>query len=421
MVEWNVFSIAFLSLYLVQLLAAIWLDGLNLGRLRSLGADVPKAFDGFIDAERLKRITSYTRDNTKLHVVQRIVADAFLLAIIFSGALSALAGLVPAGQFILSGTLFFVLLGLIFSAIGLPFDYYHTFVIEERYGFNRSTLGLWLADHLKSALLSIAIMILLVVPLLWAVQAFPFSWWLWGAAIVITGQLILSVLYPVLIAPLFNKFEPLQDEDLIREVEKLAHQAGMRPKGIYRMDAGRRSTHSNAYFSGIGRTKRIVLFDTLLEAHGRDEILAVLAHELGHYRGKHIIKSFLISAVGTFLAFYVTSLLMAWPAVNQAFAFDPSRPYLALFVIAITLQRAGFFLRPLAMALSRHFERQADSYAVKAIDKGRPLALALKKMASHNLSNLTPHPLYVRFHYSHPPLVERVGRIDALGRESGRA
>jgi len=419
MVEWNIFSVLFLSLYLLQLLAAICLDGLNMERLRSAAGDVHTAFDGFIDAERLKRITSYTRDNTGLHLIQRIASDTFLLSIILFGGLSALDRVMPTDRFILSGTLFFVSLGLIFYAFGLPFDYHHTFVIEERYGFNRSTLGLWLADHLKSALLSVAITALLVAPLLWAIQTFPTSWWIWGAAIVIAGQLVLSVLYPVLIAPLFNRFEPLQDDNLVRDVEKLAQQAGMRTKGIYRMDAGRRSAHSNAYFSGIGRTKRIVLFDTLLESHDRDEILAVLAHELGHYRGRHIVKSFLIAAVGTFLAFYVTSLLMAWPAVNQAFFLDPSQACPALFIIGITLQRAGFFLRPLAMALSRHFERQADSYAVKAVDKGRPLALALKKMASHNLSNLTPHPLYVRFHYSHPPLVERVERIDALAGQLG--
>jgi STE24 endopeptidase len=191
----------------------------------------------------------------------------------------------------------------------------------------------------------------------------------------------------------------------------LAEKVGMKTSGIFQMDAGRRSAHSNAYFTGLGKTKRIVLFDTLLNAHTHDEILGVLAHEMGHFKLKHVIWSYLFSQVGIFAGLYATYLLMNWNLLYDTFGLNPEHSYLALFIVGVFWQKAGFFLRPVFTALSRRFERQADAFAVDLMKNPASLATALKKMASHNLSNLNPHPFYVWFYYSHPPMVERVTRL----------
>ena len=187
---------------------------------------------------------------------------------------------------------------------------------------------------------------------------------------------------------------------------------GMRVKHLFQMDASLRSRHTNAYFTGLGKTKQVVLFDTLIEAHPRDEILAVLAHELGHFKGKHIIKGLFLFEVALLSGLAVTSLFLSWPPLYSAFGFVNAQPYAGLFVIGIFWQKVGFFLQPAAMALSRRFEREADRFAVRAMASSRPLAAALKRTAADNLSNLSPHPLYVRFHYSHPPLIERIERLE---------
>jgi STE24 endopeptidase len=236
---------------------------------------------------------------------------------------------------------------------------------------------------------------------------------LWGLLATSAIQFILVVLYPILIAPLFNKFEPLKDESLAEQVKHMAAQVGMKVDGIFQMDAGRRSTHSNAYFTGLGRTKRIVLFDTLLDTLSHDEILGVLAHELGHFKRRHIVKSYLTGQLIMLAAFYLTYLMMNWEPLYAAFGIPASQSYGLLLIVGIFWQRLGFFVKPLSMMLSRRFERQADAFAVSLRGSSGPLVTALKKMADHNLSNLFPHPLYVWAHYSHPPLVERINRMEA--------
>ena len=196
----------------------------------------------------------------------------------------------PEIHYIWAGLIFFVSVGTSLFILELPFDYYETFIIEEKYGFNKSDLKTWAADNLKSELLSIIFLICVMAPLLWTIEMSPNYWWLWGFIIVAAIQFVVVVIYPVLIAPLFNKFEPLEDLDLVHKVETLVKSVGMKTGGIFKMDAGRRSTHSNAYFTGFGKTKRIVLFDTLIDRHSHDEILAVLAHELGHFKLKHVWK-----------------------------------------------------------------------------------------------------------------------------------
>jgi STE24 endopeptidase len=252
----------------------------------------------------------------------------------------------------------------------------------------------------------------LLAPLLWIIREFHNYWWLCGFVVVAIVQLVLVVLYPIVIAPIFNKFEPLQDQALADRVNALAKQLGLKVGGIFQMDAGRRSSHSNAYFTGLGKTKRIVLFDTLIESHDQEEILAVLAHEIGHYKLKHVLKSYILAQVSMLAGFFLTFMIMNWGSFIETFGIDPSRSYLGLLIISIFGKRISYFLKPVYMSLSRKFEKAADEFAMKSRPDPGPFVLALKKLAAHNLSNLNPHPLYVWFSYSHPPVLERISCLE---------
>ena len=281
-------------------------------------------------------------------------------------------------------------------------------MIEERYGFNTRTRKTWLSDQAKSIVLMAVLGSALLAVLFFMVQQTAQTWWLW-VWLVFTGfQLLMTVLYPTLIAPLFNKFTPIEDPALVTGIERLAEGEGLGIRGIFQMDASRRSRHTNAYFSGLGKTKRIVLFDSLIASHDREEILAVLAHEIGHFKKNHIRKQITILSAVSLGLFYLASLLLGWEALYQAFGFSVMPAYVGLFLLGILWEPIGFFLGPLGMAISRKFEREADDYGVRVIGSADALIRALKNMAKDNLSNLYPHPLYVTLHYSHPPLLERV-------------
>ncbi len=418
MLKFNLILVGFVAVYLLQLLCFIWMEKLNQARLVRSGTKVPPPFEGFIDEAKLAQSTQYTLENSRFAVIRNAVTDFILLAVIVSGLLTLPAGAVSDGTlgYILSGLIFFVVLTAVFSFVDLPFDYYHNFVIEEKFGFNRSDLKTWVMDHLKSGLLSILFLGLILCPLLWAISVFPNYWWLWGFIIVSVIQLVIVVLYPVLIAPLFNKFEPLADQTLADDVEKLIKGVGMKADGIFQMDAGRRTRHTNAYFTGLGKTKRIVLFDTLIDSHTHQEVLGVLAHEIGHYKLKHVLKSFIFSQAVALLGFYLTYRLMGLPILHETFAFDASQSYLALFIIVLFWQKLGYFVKPMGMAMSRRFERQADAFARKLMKTSDPMVTALKRLAGDNLVNLNPHPFYVWLNYSHPPLLERIKLLTATSK-----
>jgi STE24 endopeptidase len=409
-------SFIFVTIYLLQLLFFIWMQRLNRTHVRRLDNHVPEPFEGLIDKEKLARINSYQSENSNLGVFRKVTMDVLLLALILTGSLTYLDSFSARFHlpYLLAGASFFITLGVILFAFEIPFDYYHTFVIEEKYGFNRSNVRTWVTDNLKGWLVGVALLVIILVPVLWTIRVFPNYWWFWAFLVVSVGQLCITVLYPILIAPLFNKFEPLKDRLLAGKVEGLIERVNMKSKGIYQMDAGRRSSHSNAYFTGLGKTKRIVLFDTLIDSQDHDEILAVLAHELGHFTLKHVRRSLIFFILATLAGFYATHLVMRWDLLYSTFNIDPAKPYLALLIIGVFWQRAGYFLRPFYMALSRRFERQADAFAAKLLHTPEPLVNALKGLATHNLANLNPHPFYVWFNYSHPPLVERVRVLEAM-------
>ena len=228
----------------------------------------------------------------------------------------------------------------------------------------------------------------------------------------------MAILYPVLLAPLFNKFEPVRDEELAAKILAEMEKNSIRVGKILQMNAALRSRHTNAYFTGIGKTKRIVLFDTLLESHTHEEILAVLAHEAGHLKKKHVPKQLLLFAGFSLASFYATWLFIKWPLLFSTFGFNTAPVYVGLYLAWLLWGKAGFFLQPLYMAISRRYERQADLFAAQMLGSGEAMAKALKRVAADNLSNLNPHPLYVRFHYSHPPVVQRVAALEKQGAKS---
>jgi STE24 endopeptidase len=246
------------------------------------------------------------------------------------------------------------------------------------------------------------------------VSYLPKSWWFWAWVFFTLFEIILLWLYPVLIAPLFNKYEPIQDELLKERITALMDKAGLKAKGIYQVDAGKRSKHTNAYFTGIGKTKRIVLYDTLLASHSREEIVAVLAHEVGHWKKKHIVKQ-LIFMIGASLALlYLVYLVVGFPVLYSAFRIQYTPVYVGLFLVSLYLGPIRFFLSPVGAAVIRRYEREADGMAFELTGTSQPMVKALKRLAKDNLSNLYPHPLYVWFYYSHPPLIERIKYLQAM-------
>jgi STE24 endopeptidase len=224
-------------------------------------------------------------------------------------------------------------------------------------------------------------------------------------------ELLMLWLFPVVILPLFNKFEPIGNKGLEARIRTLIEKVGLRAKGIFKMDASKRSKHTNAFFIGIGRTKRIVLFDTLLASHTEEEILSVLAHEAGHWKKRHVLRMLVPLEILSLVSFYVVAKFLNWPLLYQTFGFQELIVYVGLFLIGTFISLIGYFAQPLESAISRKFEREADDFALELMRTAEPMRLALKRLAADNLSNLSPHPLYAWFYYSHPPLVERIERL----------
>jgi STE24 endopeptidase len=275
------------------------------------------------------------------------------------------------------------------------------------------TLRMWILDFLKSTVILFVLGGLILWLLLTLVIHGGKAWWVWAWMLVGGFELMMLWLYPLVIAPLFNKFEPIQNLGLVECIRNLMEKVGLRVKAVLKMDAGKRSKHTNAYFTGIGKTKRIVLFDTLLESHPEEEIISVLAHEVGHWKKRHVLKQIILLEILSFAAFYIVDSLLNWPLLYQTFGFTQPTVYIGIFLIGALLSPLGYFAQPLESAISRRFEREADDFVLELTKTGGPMQNALKRLASDNLANLIPHPLYAWFYYSHPPLVERIERLSS--------
>ena len=411
-----------LAVFVFVLVAAarFWLSWLNLRHLARKGHLVPSELSGAVDRERLAQISAYTSARGRLGLVQRALSTLLVGAFLFGGGLGVydawIAGFTT--SFVWSGVLFVTGLSLLSSLLSIPFQLYSDFRLEARYGFNRQTPGLWWSDWLKSTLISLLLMVALSAGAFALVRAAPSTWWLWVSALIALGGLLLTVLSPYLIEPLFYRMEPLDVAGLRDGIRAMTERAGVHVGRVLKVDASRRSTHSNAYFTGLGRQKRVVLFDTLLSQMSEPQILAVLAHELGHWKKQHVLKRMLAMLVllfaGAYLGFRLAPSALLPELVGLTAASFPAR----LLILAVAGSLVLFPLAPLFAAWSRHDEREADRFAVDLHGAPLDLAAALAKLGTENLSNLHPHPLYAAFYYSHPPLAERIGTLRALAKSA---
>jgi STE24 endopeptidase len=406
-------ALVFVAFFVVQLGVELGLLELNRRHVRAAGEGVPPPLRGIVTAETARRSCAYTLANLRFALIEGVYGAAVTLAVLFSGVLPELQRRLSAWP--LRGVwlfvAFLVVLSSVLSILHMPFALYRTFGIEARFGFNRMTWRLWLLDRAKG----LAVSAVLGVPLLCAVYGFMAAtgpwWWLYLFAFLVIVQLVMLWLYPALIAPLFNKFVPLPDGQLKQRLEALAQQAGFDNRGLYVMDASRRSGHSNAYFVGLVRP-RIVLFDTLVDKMSPDEAAAVLAHEIGHYKRRHIHRRLLWAFIGMLVGLFVLSRLIAWPPLFEAFGFAAPSFHVALALLSLGGGAFTFFFEPVQAWLSRRHEFEADVFSVALTGNAEALKTALIRLNGENLSNLNPHPWYSRWHYSHPTLLERIAAIE---------
>lgn len=402
-----------IAAYLARFAATYLLRYLNLRHLRRHGALVPEAFSGAIDAEALAKSARYTVEQSRVALIQSVYDSTLLLVFLFTPLLPRYDSWIGSlsGSFVIQGVLFMLILTLVQDLLEIPFSLYSTFRIEKRYGFNTTTPKLWLTDLSKSTLLSTLLLVILCSAALLLVRQAPELWWLWVWCFFAAFSITMMYLSPVLIEPLFSKFEPLGDEQLEAEIRQLLAKGGLQVKGVMKMDASRRSLHSNAYFTGIGRVKRIVLFDTLIKQMERPELLAILAHEAGHWKKGHIWKRLVLTEAGALAIIYGVYRLVNWGGVPGLFGLTEGSFAAQLVMISFLISIVFFPFTPLASWLSRRHEWEADRFAIELCGRPEALGSALIKLSRENLANLHPHPVYASFYYSHPPVVERVAKL----------
>jgi STE24 endopeptidase len=402
-----------LVLYLLILAFRLWLRYLNLRHLQQHGHKVPAGFAEVVDQKLLAKTSDYTLANSRVGMIESLFASLLLLLFVFGGMIDWYDSWIRelTASFVGQGVLFVLGLTLVQAVLDVPFSLYRTFVLEERFQFNTSTPRIWFTDLLKSLGVGCILLSLITAGALALVQASPNSWWLWVWGFLALITLLLMYLSPVLIEPLFFKFEPLQKEELAERVKVVMGQAGLQVDRVQQVDASRRSKHSNAYFTGIGRVKRIVLFDTLLEQMTDDEIIGILAHEAGHWKLGHIWKRLLAMELIALAVCWFVWQLLAWGGLANVFGLGQLSFTAQVVLLGFLVSLVSFPLTPLTSARSRRHEWQADRFAIDLTGESLPLAQALIKLCKENLSNLHPHPLYAWFYYSHPPVVVRVARL----------
>jgi STE24 endopeptidase len=377
---------------------------------------VPGAFSETISLAAHQKAADYTIAKSRLGLLEMAIEAGLLVGWTLLGGLDWLNQtlLEAVGGGMLQQLALLAAFALIGGVLALPLGWWATFRLEERFGFNKMTIGLWLGDMLKGALVGGLIGLPIAALVLWLMEAAGSIWWLWAWGVWMGFNLLLLVFYPTVIAPLFNKFEPLKDETLKARVNALMQRCGFAAKGLFVMDGSKRSAHANAYFTGFGAAKRVVFFDTLLQQLSPQEIDAVLAHELGHYKRRHVIKRivlmFALSLIGFGLLGWLSSQAWFYTGLGVLPSMEAPNNALALLLFMLVMPLLTFFLSPLMAQMSRGHEFEADAYAV-AQTSGNDLASALLKLFKDNASTLTPDPVYARFYYSHPPASERIARL----------
>ncbi len=409
--------ILFLTLFALNIIVSFFLEKLNISWMRK-HPKTPKEFSNDISSDEYARSQQYTTDKSHFSVVTLLFNTIITLIILFSGILPFVDATTESLWFSAPSTLshsvlFIFILSFMSGLPSLPFKLYSTFILEAKYGFNKQTMKSFFIDELKGLILSLLLGVPFLYAVFWFFNTSGSFWWIWLFTFIAGFQMIMMVIYPIVIAPLFNKFEPLQNGELKESLNALAEKTSFHAQGIYVMDGSKRSGHSNAYFTGFGSFRRIVLYDTLIEQLSIPELTAVLAHEIGHYKKKHIYKMLVSAMIFLFVGLYVLSLAINWPTMYQTFNVSISN-HMGLFLFMTLSSTALFFISPLTNLFSRKHEYEADAYAVETTEDPESMKNALKLLSQKNLSNLTPHPLYSQFYYSHPTTVERISAIDSM-------
>ncbi|MGH8785184.1 MAG: M48 family metallopeptidase [Cupriavidus necator] len=410
------FTIVFLAALVLMVLTRLWLAARQVRHVAQHRNAVPPRFADTITLASHQKAADYTIARTRLSMLEVLAGAAVLIGFTMLGGLQWLnqSWLDTFGPGYAYGVALVASVALIGGLVDLPFSLYGQFGIEERFGFNKMTFGLWLADVAKMLVVACALGLPLLLAVLWLMERAGSLWWVWTWLVWMAFNLFLLVVFPTFIAPLFNKFEPLTDEALRQRIEALMKRCGFASKGLFVMDGSKRSAHGNAYFTGFGAAKRIVFFDTLLERLSGDEIEAVLAHELGHFKRRHVAKRIVV----TFALSLVFLALLGWLATRSWFYtglgvvpnLGVSNNALALVLFFLALPVFTFLLGPLSSLSSRRHEFEADAFAADQTDAGN-LVSALVKLYKDNASTLTPDPLYSAFYYSHPPAAQRIDRL----------
>jgi STE24 endopeptidase len=404
-----------MNIYAIIILSAIIIDFFinlvaDLRNLRALRRELPEEFNDVYDAEKYAKSQAYTRTRTRFGFATTIFSLVLLLAFWFLGGFNALDQYVRGFEFgeIVTGLIYIGILIIGRSILSLPFSIYSTFVIEERFGFNKTTAGTFTADLFKGLLLSIVLGGPLLAGLLYFfIYAGPLAWlYAWGA--IVTFTLAVQFIAPTWIMPLFNKFEPLPEGELRTSIMETAQKASFPLQGVFKIDGSKRSSKSNAFFTGFGKNKRIALFDTLIENHTNDELVNVLAHEIGHYKLKHIIKGMAVSIIQTGVMLALLQFFLQAEGLFDAFFMEEMSVYAGLLFFGMLYAPIEMILSVFMQMQSRRHEYEADAFAADVTGQPEVMISALKKLSADNLSNLTPDPFYAFINYSHPPVLKRI-------------
>ena len=396
------------------------LDYLNVRHARFRGSSLPPEFEGIVDAASLQKMRAYVKEKTAFEMVASTAAALATILFLFGGLLDRYNSWVASLglPFLLSGPAFFLLLYVAGTLLWVPFSLYFVFRIENRHGFNTMTGRLWLSDFVKSTALSLVLLAFLSCASFALISWSSRFWWLWVWCFFLVFTIFVTYAAPYVIEPLFNKFVPVEDEDLKARIIRLTTLAGIKVSKVLKMDESKRSRHTNAYFAGIGRTKRIILFDTLLQGMTPDEIIAVLAHEIGHWKRRHLLKGLAVTQALSLALLFCCYHVLKGPMLAALFGITVDTLPAKILLVAFLASMVLFLLKPAMNGFSQRLEREADLFSCDLSGKSETMAEALVKLSKENLSNLFPHPLYAFFNYSHPPVLERIRYIRALCGES---
>ncbi|MFM9912053.1 MAG: M48 family metallopeptidase [Methylophilaceae bacterium] len=410
------FTILFIALVVATTLIQQWLGRRQIAHVSQHRNNVPAAFTSGIDLEAHHKAADYSVAKSRLNLGATLASSAILLVLTLGGGLqwldSNIIGVLPE-QTMLGGVLVMLAAMFVTSVVDLPFDYYKNFVIDERFGFNKMTPAMFFQDMVKHTILGLVMGLPLLLAALWLMQGAGEYWWLWLWCVWSAFNLLMLAVYPTFIAPFFNKFSPMTDESLKTRIEKLLAKCGFKSQGLFVMDGSRRSSHGNAYFTGFGQNKRVVFFDTLLERLEPDEIEAVLAHELGHYRRNHVIKRIIMMFTVSFAGLALLGWLKQAEWFYTGLGVNTASDHMALILFLLVAPVLMFVLRPIFAAYSRANEFEADAYAAE-YSNAQHLIEALVKLYRDNASTLTPDPIHSAFYDSHPPASLRVARLQTL-------